>query len=368
MKDRYIEFKDINRILVIKLRHIGDVLLTVPVFRALRENFPSAHIAALVNSGTEEVLTGNPLIDEIIVFDRSLKNLSILKRPWMEILFLKEIRKKEFDMTFDLTGSDRTAIISFSSSAKYRFSFVSRKGFYGRRYMYSHLAKKDGSGHMVLQNLSLPRQVGIDTKDLGIDIYVPEKAKDFVKELFNIARITERDIVIHIHPVARWSFKCWKDEYMAEIISWLLDMGIKIIVTSSPDKKELEKTKKILSLVASYKSHHASRVIDLSGKTTIKQLAAVSQACDLFLGVDSASMHIASAVGTPVVVLFGPTREDRWGPWNTEHIILSEQMICKPCRKGSCEGADLRKCMEIISPEKVKEAVKRLLSHSQSKL
>jgi len=106
------EFHNVNRILVIKLRHIGDVLMTVPVFRALKQTFPSACTTALVNAGTEEVLKGNAYIDEILVFDRAIKRLPALPRYKREADFLAQVRKDRFDMTVDLTGGDRAALLS----------------------------------------------------------------------------------------------------------------------------------------------------------------------------------------------------------------------------------------------------------------
>ena len=108
-------FRNVKKILVIKLRHIGDVLLAVPVFRALRESFPNAYIAALVNSGTEDVLSGNPLIDEIFIFNRNIKKMNTAMRYIKELSFLKQIRMKRFDMTVDLTSGDRAAIVSLLS-------------------------------------------------------------------------------------------------------------------------------------------------------------------------------------------------------------------------------------------------------------
>lgn len=162
---------------------------------------------------------------------------------------------------------------------------------------------------------------------------------------------------------------------MADVISWLVEGGVKVIVTSSPDNREMEKAKRILSLVSEIS--HASfelttpshppldkgghgGVIDLCGKTNIKQLAAISKASDLFLGVDSAPMHIAAAVGTPVIALFGPTGEAQWGPWGGNHIIFSKPMKCKPCKKGVCKEIELRECMTAIKPNDVKKAVDRI--------
>lgn len=382
-------FVNIKKILVIKLRHIGDVLLAVPVFRALKETFPDAHISALVNSGTEDVLRGNPMIDEIISFDRNIKNLSLLKRYFSEIGFLGHFITKGFNMAVDLTGGDRAAVIAIASGAKYRLGWKSKKGFIGKRYAYTHLSEPDGNKHTVLQNMEVISRFGIDTKDLSIDFHIPEADRVFIENILKGRNIKGGDTVVHVHPTSRWLFKCWEDEYMAEIITWLLGQGIKVIVTSSPDKKEMEKAKKILSLVAvgdspdstaspvnPGQSPHGSRLIDLCGKTTIKQLGAVSGASDLFFGVDSAPMHIAAAVSTPVIALFGPSGAFNWGPWDNKisdsmnpyqkrngvqafgmHTVMQRDWECIPCGKDGCKGTKISRCLTDISPEDVKNII-----------
>jgi len=341
-------FRNVKKILVIKLRHIGDVMLTIPVFRALRENFPDSHISALVNSGTEEVLSGNHLIDEIIIFDRNIKKMNTAMRCIKELSFLKQIRMKGFDMTVDLTSGDRAAMVSFASGARYRLAYSPKRGILGKRYLYTHLSKKQSGQHMVLQNLEIVRQFGIDTEHKQLNFFIPDDAKMFVRKVFEKNNIKNppsppfskggmgwlRDTVIHVHPTSRWLFKCWKDKYMAEVIRRLIDKGITVIVTSSPDRCEMEKAKNILSLVDELTPPDIpplvrggiGGVIDLCGKTTIKQLAAISEASDLFLGVDSAPMHIAAAVGTPVIALFGAGVKN-WRPWCERHVVLFKEAV-----------------------------------------
>jgi heptosyltransferase-3 len=342
------KFKDVKNILVIKLRHIGDVLLTVPVFRALRKSFPDAHISALVNAGTEEVLIGNSLIDDIIIFDRRVKAAPTGKKFSQEITFLRDIRSKGFDMTVDLTSGDRAAILGLASGARYRIAYHPEGGFAGKRFLYTHLADKDGSQHMVMQNLDVVKQFGITTEDLMVDFFVPDDAKEFAGNVFKKHSINASDTVIHIHPTSRWLFKCWKDEYMAQVIDWLLDKGSRVIVTASPDEHEMQKARNIISLL-----HDTSKIIDLCGKTTIKQLAAVSARSNLFLGVDSAPMHIAAAVNTPVVALFGPSGEEQWRPWGRGHSTLIKKLGCKVCRQCEIDGVKVRRCLEAIGPDEV---------------
>jgi heptosyltransferase-3 len=389
-------FHRVKKILAIKLRHIGDVLLIVPTLRALRENFPDAHLSVLVNSGTEQVLAGNPLINEIIVFNRSIKSMSLLRKYKSEISFLRSVREKVFDMTVDLTGGDRAAILSLISGARYRLGWKSREGLIGKRHLYTHCFKPDSKRHMVLQNLDVISRFGIGTKNLAVDLHIPEDARTFVKRIFEENNIPLHSPlsrggqggskVVHVHPTSRWLFKCWRDEYMADVISWLVGQDMNVVVTSSPDKKEMDKAKRILSLVSEFTPLNIpplprggiGAVIDLCGKTSIKQLAAISETSYLFFGVDSAPMHIAAAIGTPVVALFGPSKPFHWGPWDEnnpygydkrsgiqkvgKHTVIQKHWDCIPCGKDRCNGAGIIRCMEDIDTEEVKNVLSEKLN------
>lgn len=378
------EFKDVRNILIIKLRHIGDVLLTIPAVRAVREAFPSAYILALVNKGTDEVLTGNPLLDEVIVYERGIQRLPLPQRVRRELGFMRMIRKNDFDMAIDLTSGDRPAILSFLSGARYRLAYDPEgKGFWGKRYLYTHLAKTDGMpGHVVLQNLYPLRQYGIETMDLGVTVFPSRDDEDYVDKLLQEGGIRSGEPFVHIHPVSRWLFKCWRDEYMGGVIRWLLDKGIKVVVTSSPDKREMEKAKSILSLVSELRTPN-SELLDLSGRTTLKHMAVISKRANLFFGIDSAPMHIAAAVGTPVVVLFGPTGAYDWGPWDNGyrgqwsvvsgqgtpypkkngiqrsqlHTVIQKDWDCVPCGKDGCNGSKKSECLEDIKVDEVIEVL-----------
>jgi heptosyltransferase-3 len=205
---------------------------------------------------------------------------------------------------------------------------------------------------MVLQNLEVVRQFGIDTKHEQLDFFIPEDAKLFVKRVFEKNGLTGNDTVVHVHPTSRWLFKCWKDKYMAEVIRRLIDNGSKVIVTSSPEKHELEKAQYIISLVDSHQS-----LIDMTGKTTIKQLAAIADASDIFIGVDSAPMHIAAAVGTPVIAVFGAGVKS-WRPWCERHIVLFKEAVS---RKGIKRKEYIKENLLQITPDDVMKEVQQLL-------
>ena len=382
-------FPGIKRILVIKLRHIGDVLLSVPVFRALRDTFPDAMITALVNKGTEDVLTGIPLLNDVLTFDRNIKKLPALRRYLKEMAFLGEVRARGFDMTIDLTGGDRAAITSLVSGARYRIGPRTNKGFIGKKYLYTHLAQTGGKKHTVLRDLDVISQFGIKSQDLAVDFHIPEDDRNHIKKILSARGAEKGSAIVHVHPTSRWLFKCWRDEAMAEIINWLANRGLTVVVTSAPVKREIEKTKKIISLAEGFALREAGgrrgMVLDLSGETTIKQLAAISEMSSLFLGVDSAPMHIAAALGTPVIALFGPSGAFNWGPWDNDyraegqdregeladrfmspyakqngiqafgrHTVIQKGWDCIPCGRDGCEGSKVSKCLEDISSDEVK--------------
>ena len=362
-----------------KLRHLGDVLLTVPVFRALKHTFPGCRLTALVNAGTEGVLQKNPLIDEVLTLDRSVKRLGAIERYRREASFIRDVRRLGFDMTVDLTGGDRAALLSYLSGAPSRIGWKSKRGFLGKQRLYTGLTRPDHNSHMVLQNLAVVRAAGVDGPDLRVDFPVEPKDRDFVREVLHETGNTKRQALVHVHPTSRWLFKCWKDESMGEVIAWLLREGAAVAVTASAAESELRRSSAILAHIKAH-AHDVPGLIDLSGRTTIGQLAALSEQADLFLGVDSAPMHVAAAVNTPVIALFGPTGACHWGPWNNGaaapdgdhdfsraytceggtqcwgmHTVIQRAWDCIPCGQDGCRSTKVSNCLMDISPGEVEE-------------
>lgn len=212
--DKKISKESIRKILLIKQRNIGDVLLMVPTIMALREYFPKAYLAVLVNSGTKEMLTLNSAISEIIVFNRKWKDMTLLKRWVNEIGFVRNIHKKKFDMVIDLTEGDRGAILSFLSGAKYRLGFdPSGKGFLGKKHIFTHLEEiPDKKVHVVDYNLALLKVLGIKPLNKDISVYFSEEDEKYIEKIFCQNNIQKEDILVHIHPTSRWLFKCWETE------------------------------------------------------------------------------------------------------------------------------------------------------------
>ena len=356
MKSLDISKEPFERILLIRLRNIGDVLLMVPTIRAFREAFPKAYLAAAVNAGTEEMLTGNPLLDGILVFDPQWKTLPWGQRITWEGRFVREVRKGQFDLAVNLTEGDRGAFLCLASGARVKVGMYHPRGLWWKRRIYDHLVQPpDWKAHTVEQMLEVPRSLGLHPQDKRLEIFYPSEDRQAVDRLLEKEGVGPGEALIHIHPTSRWLFKCWRDEAMAKVIDALEESGqARAVLTSGGEEKELKKIDSILKACR-------TRPVNLAGKVTLKQLAALSRRSRLFLGVDTAPMHIAAAVRTPVIALFGPSGEFNWGPWGEGHVVIKKDWECRPCGKDGCEGSKRSRCLEEISEDEVlREIFKQL--------
>ena len=161
---------------------------------------------------------------------------------------------------------------------------------------------------------------------------------------------------IHVHPASRWQFKCWPAEKTADLIDKLQTSVERVVVSAAPDADELDLVRRIRALAT-------TPFADVSGKLTLKQLGALTRNAALFIGVDSAPMHIASAMQTPVVALFGPSGEFNWGPWQVPHrVVASNNYACRPCGNDGCGGGKVSECLATLPVSAVLQATHALRS------
>ena len=343
------------KILVIKFRNIGDVLLTTPLIKNLKLNYPNAKIDMVVNRGTESMIELNPNINEIFTYDRNFyKSMPKLKRVIEEFRFLRSFR--DYDMVINTTEGDRGAFIAKFSKAKIKIGYKVTKNMLLKNTFTHTLSKPPLIRHIVENNLDALKVVKKDIHTKKVEIFWDEKDKKKIDEL-------HLDEFIHIHPVSRWLFKCIKDKLMAKIIDFLEDRGKKVVITASPDKKEMKKVENILNLCK-------TKPIDLSGKLSLKEVAYLSSKAKLFIGVDTAIMHMAAAVDTPVVAFFGPSGAFNWGPWDNElfesgytkrggiqqmgkHTVIQHDWECVPCGKDGCNGTKISDCLMKFDMDKI---------------
>ncbi len=345
-----------QRILCMKLKHIGDVILMTPAIRALRRAWPGSAIAALVPRGTEEVLAGNPDLTAILAFDRDAG----LAGSWRTMLALRRFTP---DLVLEMGQGDREAVLGWLSGARRRVGYEPGRSGGWRRALLTHAVPWNGAQHVVETNMDLVRACGI-LAGAGRPVLVvqPEARSRIIARLASAGRGPGQSLVV-VHPVSRWLFKAWPERSCAEVIVRLVQhVRVAVALTSGPGAAEVETANRILARVEV--SQAGGPIINLIGQTSLAELAAVLERAALFLGVDSAPMHMAAALGVPVVALFGPSGEHNWGPWGDGHAVVTSPYLCRPCGQDGCLGSKRSDCLEAISAQMVWEALEPLLSRA----
>ncbi len=354
----YPDLSKVKKVLVVKMRHHGDVLLTSPVFSCLKRAMPGAQIDAFVYKDTVPMLAGHTDITQFIAYDRDWKKRSFFSKLQKELSLLWQIRKNAYDVVINLTEGDRGAIISLVSGAKVKVGMDAKgRGFFSKDRIYTHKVKQvPNPRHTVEKQLDALRVIGIfpSLEERALSFHLPEDDIQKMKDLLAGEGVQSGSFVL-IHPVSRWKFKCLPTETVATLIAELERRGKKVVLTSSPDKEERKMIEEILS-------HRSSSAVDLGGKVTLKQLGALIHLAQLVICVDSVPLHMASALKAPVVVVFGPTSEKNWGPWqHPQSRVVTQKMPCRPCFMDGCGGSKLSDCLYTLPASMVMEAAESLL-------
>jgi heptosyltransferase-3 len=346
----------VQRALVVKLRHHGDVLLSSPVFTVLKNRAPHARIDALVYSDTRDMLAGHPAIDQIHVIDRAWKRQGLAVQAQREGELLNTLRAHRYHLLVHLTEHWRGAWLSQLLRPRWSVAPVRDNAFWKASFSHCYPFPHDRPRHTVETNLDALRRVGLypDPAEKRLVMVPGPEAEARVDSLLEKAGVPPRSF-IQFHPASRWLFKSWTEGRNAELLKALTRDGHRIVVTGAPDARER-------AIIARILAQASVPVVDFSGQLTLREMGALSARARLFFGVDSAPMHIAAAMGTPVVVLFGPSGEKTWGPWLVPHRIVTSNHPCRPCGNDGCGGGKVSECLTELPVESVHSAVNELLS------
>ena len=292
------------KILLIKFRNIGDVLLSTPLIENLKLLLPNSKIDVAINKESQDILKNNPNINKIYLYDRSfIKNKKLIKKTLLEIKFIKKILSQKYDIVINLTEGDRGAIISLLTQAKYRYGYMPKNTFLKllkpfTKYKYTFEKK-----HAVQRDLDFLNFLKLSPVEKKVKIYFSKN------DLKKINKDGENFIIIH--PVTKWQYKFWENDRFAKVIDFLIEKGEKVIITGSNNLKE----KKVINEIIKLSKYSP---INLAGKLSLTEIAALYSKAKLFIGLDTAPMHIAAAVDIPVITLFGLSDSTVWGPWENE--------------------------------------------------
>jgi heptosyltransferase I len=366
--------RDFSKILLIKLSAVGDVTHTIPVLNKLRRRYPSAQLDWLVTPAIGELLRHHPAIDNVIGFTRDTNAL-----PWAWAALRSyaklaaQLRKTRYDLVIDLHGQSRTALLSFATGAPVRIGFDKKRpqawansrkvtdsfrkhAWYGARegawLAYTHhIPLPTLDVHVVDHYLSVGKPLGFDTGPADFSFRIPQPACDRIDALLRQRDLASKQFVV-IAPRGNWETKRWPDEKSADVARHLLQHGHSVIVVGAPSERH----------IGADIARLAPGVVDLTGKTSISELAALISRAAVCIAHDSGPMHLAVALGRPVVALFGPSDTVWAGPYHRENAVVRAALPCSPCylrRLSRCPHGHA--CMSDLSTQAVIERADSVL-------
>ena len=342
-----IDPSSIQKILIVRLRRIGDIVMTTPALNLLREHFPAAEITYVVDDPYLELVEGHPDLNDIIVVAKKLKVTGFLRH-------IRTIRKRRYDVLIDFHGGPRASLFTFFSKACLKI---------GYRIKYRHFIyditipreSEEGYIHSVESHVNLIKALGISPSSIS----KPKLPSAKALEAERVQRFLRRNHclgykLITLHISAGNEFRDWGTDKIIALTDLLAGINdVKILLIGGEEDKGIE---------AEIVNKSSAPLISSVGQLNLRELRELISTSSLFVGPDSGPMHIASTTNTPIVALFGPTLPAHFAPWEAKATLLEKEFACRPCRQRKCVHKDFR-CLRNITPEEVYQAC---LPHLQS--
>lgn len=344
-------------ILIVKTSAIGDVIHTLPSLWSLRAHFPEAQITWLVEESAADLVIGHPALNRVLVARRKtwLKDLRAgrFSRALSGFLgFVHELRDTRYDLVIDFQGLLKSAMWVVLARGMRKAGFG--QGMEHAEYSYLALNERipavDMDQHAIDRSLLLLKGIGVPAADLRYEIPLSAQHESEAAALLRACGVREEDRLVAMNPVARWPTKLWEARSFAALADRLEGEGICVVFTGGPqDGPALDEIGRFMT-----RRHRR-----LDGKTSLNQLAALYRRAQVVVTTDSGPMHLAAAVGTPVVALFGPTAPWRTGPYGPRQVVLRADLSCSPCFKKQCltTAYEERACMKRLTVDQVERAV-----------
>ncbi|MBA4372805.1 MAG: glycosyltransferase family 9 protein [Thermodesulfovibrio sp.] len=331
-----------ERILIVKPSSLGDVVHSLPFLNSLHACFPAAAIDWVIARGLEGLLEGHPMLDRLIIIDKDRwRQISRAADTLGELKDLfSTLKARRYDLVVDLQGLLRSGLISRATNARMRVGFSEARE--GSRYFYTRTVRGGRDVHAVDRYLKISAALGCDTKDIVFPLPPSTGIAEKVKEVRN----SLGDYMVLV-PGARWDTKIWPPASFGTLASML---PLKSVVIGGNGDRE--RAGEIVRL-------SGGRAVSVAGETSLPELVELMRTARAVVTNDSGPMHIAAALGIPVVAIFGPTSPVRTGPYGRNHIIFRSERGCAPCYKRRCDNVQ---CMKDITPEMVFEKTQRLLA------
>jgi lipopolysaccharide heptosyltransferase II len=353
------------KILLLRLRLIGDVVFTTPIIRALRRTYPDAHLAYLVEPEAAPVVINNPHLDDVLIAPRTRGARRVLD----DVALARRLRRARFDVAIDMHGGPRSAWLTWASGARERVGYAIR----GRAWMYTRIVPRSRDlrpRHSVLNQwdllAALPdwRRELADPERDAVEMALDANAEARMRTRLARAGVAPSDEVIVVHVSAGNPFRRWPEAFFADLVTSLARHGNarRIVLSSGPSDRDA--AARIATAARERLGASRDRIVDL-GEFDLQELRALIGLSRLFVGGDTGPLHIAAATPTPVVGIYGPTLAARSAPWRTPNArtisVEKQNLPCRPCNQRTCAPGDFR-CLTTLMPDTVIAAAERALA------
>ncbi|MEW6264670.1 MAG: glycosyltransferase family 9 protein [Thermodesulfobacteriota bacterium] len=341
-------------ILIVKLSAIGDVVMALPFLAALRRAFPRARLTWLVEEAAADLLKNHPLLDRTIVSRRRTWWGELKQGRFREAFgdasrFWRELRRERYDLVVDLQGLLKSGILTILSGGRRRLGFDRTREF-SYLFVNEKLPAYDPDRHALERYLDVAVHLGAGEVDRS-DFFLPGSPRAAEKAAAWLAGAGP--VIVALNPGAQGTSKLWPRKNWRDLCHGLTaEPGISLVLTGGPDEAAFN-----ADLAGG-----ARQVLDLTGRTDLLVLAEIFRSAAALVCPDTGPMHLAAAVGTPVVALFGPTAPWRTGPYGSGHVVLRTNLACSPCFLRSCRNPP---CMNSLTPAVVQEAVRHILARRE---
>ena len=347
-------------ILIVKTSAIGDVTHTLPALNCLRRKYPKARITWLVEEAAADLIKGHQALDRVLISKRKkwfkeLRHGNHLRALKKIINFIKELRQVKFDLIIDFQGLLKSGVLVGLARGGQKVGFG--RGMQHAECSYIFLNKRlpavDMDIHALDRELLLLAGIGVECNKIKFNVPVTDLELNQAEELLAGAELDSRPLVA-VNPQTKWPTKLWDNKKFALVADQLAE-DCQLFFTGGPDDR---------TIIAEIQAAMKAKSLNLAGKSTLKTLAALYRKADLVISTDTGPMHIAAAVNTPVVALFGPTAPWRTGPYGDQHQVLRTGVSCSPCFKKICpleNRAEQKKCMHKITVDQVVDAVNKIV-------
>ncbi len=344
-----------RNILLIQLGDIGDVVLTFPCIRALRETYPQANIQVAVRDKADGLIKDCQWADGVISISK--KKRGFIGSIRQQIIFIRHLHKHHFDLAIDLRTGTRGAIMAFLSRATERISFRAHDEPFWRNWLFKTLIDHPYQPGQYVADylLDLLAMFGIAASSNIPDYVVSAESCNEAAAILHEEGVSCQRPIIAIQPFSLWSYKELPEETMVALINKIQqNYQVDVLLIGSP--AEIDKA-------VHMEEKLDKQIYNLVGKTSISVLPALLNRCAFFIGIDSAGLHIAAAVGTKTAAIFGPSSSKSWAPKGNGHIVIQADLSCVSCRQKGCNNSEISKCLQILDHETIYQAIKPVITN-----